>query len=45
MKENLSQEALERIMCILKRGNVVEIKREKDKYVIIEIRRKALYKD
>lgn len=40
----ISSEILVQLEAILKRGNVAEIKQEKEKIVIIEIRRKAIYK-
>lgn len=37
----LDRESLELIWQILKRGNTVEVKREKDKVVIVELERHA----
>lgn len=37
----LSAEIIEEIIKILKRGNTVELKKEKDKLVVVEIQRRV----
>ena len=42
--EDISTEHLETICNIVNRGNQAEIKRERDNFVIVEIKRTALVK-
>lgn len=43
-REFLPKEVVEEITKILKRGNSVELKKEKDKLVVVEIQRKVKFK-
>lgn len=43
-REFLPKEVVEEIMRILKQGNSVELKKEKDKLVVVEIQRKVKFK-
>lgn len=43
-REFLPKEVVEEIMKIFKRGNSVELKKEHDKIVVVEIQRKLKFK-
>ena len=43
-REFLPKEVVEEITRILKQGNSVELKKEKDKLVVVEIQRKVKFK-